>query len=480
MKVLRIREGFATNSSSVHSIIITDKPLTDYLVEEGEFGWDPFIAASENSKRLYMACQLYKSLLMLVPEEAALALAEKYAGIKMGDAYVDHQSVFDLPTTFKGNYPHIGFFNELLNYVLNPNIAIKGGNDNSYRYVDADEVLTEIPKDGYGSLVARKDSAGYWVLFDRRTGKKIHFTFDPEVKAGRASSPELVDLKITDFCTKGCKYCYQDSSLAGKHAISGNIYSIFRALKDLEVFEVAIGGGEPLYHPDFISIIRDAEYFGLTVNFSTGDITWLNSPEMRQEILPRIGSFAYSVSSASQVERLGKILDYYRIGKSKLLTRNAKATVQVIPAFTSKIELEKILTVAHKYGIACTLLGVKEAGRGAEALKEYNKKHKWEVKDRKPSYWLNVVNSLRDKNIRPHIGIDTSLAQTSKEALVEANIPTNRYYTKEGMFSMYIDAVEGKMGPSSFCNEDEMVPIISVKPGVPSTKEQILKAFKSF
>lgn len=30
------------------------------------------------------------------------------------------------------------------------------------------------------------------------------------------------------------------------------------------------------------------------------------------------------------------------------------------------------------------------------------------------------------------------------------------YSIEEGKFSMYLDALEGKMGPSSFCEEDKM------------------------
>ena len=54
MNISNIRLGFATNSSSTHSIIILPGQVDD-MVWEGEFGWQNFTLASSGAKMLYLA-----------------------------------------------------------------------------------------------------------------------------------------------------------------------------------------------------------------------------------------------------------------------------------------------------------------------------------------------------------------------------------------------------------------------------------------
>jgi hypothetical protein len=64
MQVHNVRLGFATNSSSTHSIIFL-KPgqtVADSDVEAREFGWDHWTAASSSAKRQYVAFHLHPAL----------------------------------------------------------------------------------------------------------------------------------------------------------------------------------------------------------------------------------------------------------------------------------------------------------------------------------------------------------------------------------------------------------------------------------
>ena len=120
-----------------------------------------------------------------------------------------------------------------------------------------------------GAMVARYDSP-HWVVFNRGTGAKVRLTFTtcppgpyqdnpvtedtlkarkflkgPQVEVTKAAAPELVDIKITDYCPFGCKYCYQGSTAKGTHAKTDTINTLSYALGRMHVFEVALGGGEP-------------------------------------------------------------------------------------------------------------------------------------------------------------------------------------------------------------------------------------------
>lgn len=78
---------------------------------------------------------------------------------------------------------------------------------------------------------------------------------------------ESVDLKITNMCDMGCKMCHEDSIPNGKH---GDILSPSFLDKLHPYTEIAIGGGNPLEHPDleeFLIKCKDKKFIpSMTVN----------------------------------------------------------------------------------------------------------------------------------------------------------------------------------------------------------------------
>jgi len=70
--------------------------------------------------------------------------------------------------------------------------------------------------------------------------------------------------------------------------------------------------------------------------------------------------------------------------------------------------------------------------------------------------WLQIVASLcKKKGLQ--VGIDTALADEHWQHLLAAGVPEWCMTRKEGQFSCYIDAVAGKIGPSSYCDPEQMV-----------------------
>ncbi len=58
-------------------------------------------------------------------------------------------------------------------------------------------------------------------------------------------------------------------------------------------------------------------------------------------------------------------------------------------------------------------------------------------------------------------------------------MPSWCYTIEEGKFSMYVDAVAKKMGPSSYCEETDMVDIVGSGPWNSPT-ESMIEAFQRF
>lgn len=445
--LLNVRLGFANNSSSSHSIIFLKNPsaASDNDSDGYEFGWDFFTAISRRSKENYLIATVGSQLKDMVGEHTARIvlghLLNRNPNDMALDGYVDHQSCLVMPEDFHGNSIDIEYFRELSEVLLRDDVVVLGGNDNeemSHPLLDdsAGPALKSVPEDSYSSgWVARKDGK-VWAFFHRPTGNKIRFSFDDNVKYDRSSLPELVDIKITDFCPYGCPFCYQGSTTEGKHAERYTVSSYASVLSQNKVFEVAIGGGEPTLHPEFVEILRDFRSKGIVPNFTTRNLAWLRG-ESRDEILNLCGSFAVSTEKAEDVSKLANALRYHGVDFKK-------ATLQFIAGATDKWRFRQLVETAIKEGLTYTILGYKSTGRGNNFKPASTPDDCW-----------NVFVDLLEKYPYMRVGIDTVFAEQIEPRLKENQVSPTFYHTKDGVFSCYIDAVNKMIAPSSYCEESK-------------------------
>lgn len=460
MKIENIRLGLATNSSSSHSIIFNlDARSRDW--EDCEFGWNEFCCNCEDSKRMYLAAMLYQNM-RGVGDAVARAVVESWVETELKESDdggwfygIDHQSLMTLPINAQTEQPDKEFFQELLAYYLNPKLSIVGGNDN-----EVSKIFTKgrekhvIETDGYGGThLCRKDpNTGHWVLFNRYNGTKIRMHFDKDAPDyTKAFAPELVDIKITDYCPIGCSYCYQDSTKEGVHGETKFIESLAYALKDMGVFEVALGGGEPTMHPDFIEILKTFRRHGIVPNFTTRSYKWLTDEKVREAVRKYAGKFAVSVNQVYDMERAWHLANEFGMSSSEYnydrRRHQCRMGFQYVMGSTKQDEFRNLIR-AIPYDCEMTLLGYKDVGRGS-TYKPY-----------KYGDWLQVVKDVGEYK---SIGIDTSLAVQHKDAILEA-VDKRLVTFEEGKFSMYVDAVTQRAAPSSYCSEDEYIDVRS-KPG---------------
>jgi radical SAM protein with 4Fe4S-binding SPASM domain len=82
--------------------------------------------------------------------------------------------------------------------------------------------------------------------------------------------PELLDIAITNWCDRGCFFCYRKSDESGTHISVEDYEEIIRQAQALHVFQVALGGGNPNQHPSFPEILRlTREKYGIIPNYTT-------------------------------------------------------------------------------------------------------------------------------------------------------------------------------------------------------------------
>lgn len=475
IKVFNVRLGHACNSSSSHSIIFLPREQRETMrvkddgVEDRRFGWDFWMAASEQAKRDYLGTMLCSRLARNLPEDVARLVCKDWVGSEVDpDWYVDHQSMIGLPADFvHPAVPDEGFVKALLDYLLREDLVILGGNDN----VDEGEhhplgsgLRLDREMGASRSSVCRHDEENqYWSIFDRENGNKYRFRFRDgpgfEVKPTKSEVPELVDVRLTSKCDQGCPFCYADARPDGAVADGTSIWRLARALGEMRTFEVALGGGEPLLLPNLASILAGFRSEGVVPNFTTRKLDWLRDPRKWKPIIENVGSFALSVNAEER--------GYDRINELGMLLRAndiplGKAAIQAIVrdepdayCVSSPSDMERMIKRCAAQELRLTFLGFKRVGRA-----RMDKGPRGQGNP--PGWW---VVPMRDAHARygGSIGIDTALAASAGAGLNDNRVPVVLYDVKEGQFSCYVDLLEKKIGPSSYCKPGEMLPLADLE-----------------
>lgn len=110
----------------------------------------------------------------------------------------------------------------------------------------------------------------YRVLFNSKTGAFVRME-DKEFAEPFwcEKGPELIDLSITNYCTRECEFCYRQSNHQGKHLSFMNIQRIVKQAKEVGVLQIALGGGNPNQHPRFVEILRLIRESGIVPSYTT-------------------------------------------------------------------------------------------------------------------------------------------------------------------------------------------------------------------
>lgn len=437
MRILSVRSGFANNSSSSHSVVLHSE--LDEFHDGDYYGWEEFLLKSPEAKSRYFSSQLYINLCRQIGDTLARHAATGMFGQPPADSEtgcaIDHQSVWDLPMSFGEKSLSIQFLTEFHEYILRPEISIAGGNDNSrspYDYGEHDKTTDDLPRDGIGrGLICRKDG-DFWTIFNRTNGEKIRLSFTSKEPWTASSVPELVDFKITDYCPFGCEFCYQGSTPKGQHAPVGTIRDYLYDLKNMEVFEVALGGGEPTMHPEFARIVEMGESYGICMNFTTFTTNWTKDRKVERAVLDHCSAFAISVTDKNR-DVIRKIAKW-----KALADYEGQVSVQIILELFTPDQITAIVKELKKYQLThLTLLGHKSCGRASGEPEKVN-----------PYLLTHAVNTAKEAYL--NLSVDSVIVERYREDLQALGINDLLVTDRDGRFSMYIDAVTESISANSY------------------------------
>lgn len=120
-------------------------------------------------------------------------------------------------------------------------------------------------------------AAEAWTARRRRPepdGGETRLVDDPPalVRTGEGGGPVEAHLQITRACGLPCPSCHVEPTADGPHVPLPVLVERLRALADQGVLRVALGGGEPLRHPELPAILAAAREAGLSVGLTTAGI----------------------------------------------------------------------------------------------------------------------------------------------------------------------------------------------------------------
>lgn len=126
----------------------------------------------------------------------------------------------------------------------------------------------------HGDLrIERFDEQHYQVLFNKKTGAFVRLEDEGSAEPFWCmKGPELIDFSITNYCTRECDFCYRQSNHDGKHLSLECIRNVVSQAKDAGVLQIALGGGNPNQHPNFVEILKLIQESGIVPSYTSNGI----------------------------------------------------------------------------------------------------------------------------------------------------------------------------------------------------------------
>jgi hypothetical protein len=483
-QLVNARFGFATNSSSSHSIIVAQGIEDSLMSIDGamSYGWGNFTLASQAEKAKYIATTMvnhYRNVFKMGRDET-LALVRRFFDENLAnvedddiwDSYIDHQSNPYYPTPRNSEAGMAPLWKLLKKHIVEAeDVVILGGNDNGDGHplngqgpiIDFyDKAATLDSYGGSGRYFHCDSESGHFTVFSPSCGTRLRFTAPDAAPPETSAHPELIDVKITDYCGMNCDYCYMDSTEKGQHARTDILRNLSYSLRNLGTFEVAIGGGEPTEHPDFVEIIRNFHRNGVIPSFSTQSWTWLEKPEIYEAVAQYCGAVALSTQKPEHIVPWLK----------QCHERGINAHFHYVLGLNPLENLERFFNVLKGDALKDAGIERSEIGYGAKHIVLLAHKKVGRAEDSSPhpyAGWGQTVKEYAGWNW--NVAIDSFLVtDVEKEfnALVGkggriSGYGVNRklYENSDGRFSMYYDAVEQRAAAHSFLPREKQISVSS-------------------
>ena len=264
--------------------------------------------------------------------------------------------------------------------------------------------------------------------------------------------PESIDLKITNYCDIGCPWCHENSTADGAHAdLNAPFIDTLRPFTEL-----AIGGGNPLSHPDLVPFLERLKEKQIIANITVNQKHFIDNIDFIKELTDKNLIYGLGVS----LEKASPAF----IEKAKQFKN---LVVHVIVGLVTIDEM----SILSKNNLKVLVLGYKIFRRGTRV---YNPKLQMQINEAKE--WIPEL--LDDFEVLSFDNL--ALEQLDMKSKVPKEIWMNYYMGDDRSYTMYIDLVrkEYAVNSTSTYRKDLEDDIVEMFKDVKDIKE-MQEAFKN-
>ena len=258
-------------------------------------------------------------------------------------------------------------------------------------------------------------------------GTKIRETDDDEFNE---VFPENIDLKITNHCDVGCPMCHENSYEKGAH---GDINAKF--IETLRPYtECALGGGNVLSHPDFISLLKKLKEQKVIANITLNQVHFMSNLDLVRELINQDLIHGIGVSLTEPTDEFIKTIQTFD-----------NAVIHIINGVVTYGQLERL---ADK-DLKLLILGYKDFRRGVEykqAAESYIKVNQINLK----VYLENFIPRFKVVSFD-----NLAIEQLDVCSLMSEEKWNEFYMGDDGCHTMYIDLVTGTFAKNSVAPLDQ-------------------------
>lgn len=237
--------------------------------------------------------------------------------------------------------------------------------------------------------------------------------------------PENMDVKITNYCDMNCPYCHENSTESGKHAdlLSDKMIRLLDSLSPHT--EMAIGGGNPLDHPDLTQFLLELRKRDIIPNLTINQKHFMEKYLYITTLVEKKFIFGVGISLTDASEEF--------IKKAYSLDN---AVIHVINGIVTEKQIKKLASRKLKI----LILGYKNFGRG----KEYMMHNQTILKDILDNNPMNLFKSFKVVSFD-----NLALKQLGIEEIIGGKMWNRLYMGDDGDFTMYLDLVKEEFGMNS-------------------------------
>ena len=259
-------------------------------------------------------------------------------------------------------------------------------------------------------------------------GTKIRETEDDEFIPEFA---ENMDIKVSNYCDMGCKFCHEGSTKNGKH---GDVLNQ-KFIETLHPYqEVALGGGDATSHPDLIPFLHKLKDRKVIVNMTVNQQHFEQKQELIKKLVDEKLIYGLGVSLVNPTDEFVFLIQQY-----------PNAVIHVINGILKPSDVEML----SDKNLKMLILGYKQLRRGGE----------WYSEDHEniiiKQMWLkeNLGGIIERFKV---VSFDNlAIDQLEVKRLMSQEEWDEFYMGDDGSMTYYIDMVEQKFARSSTADFDK-------------------------